>query len=573
MLSIARRLTILGFGRRFLLPVLLAMVGHSVSVATVDTIQCRLEISPQQIDIELRFPSSTDSLVTITTSTWAGVDDLAGDFTNLKAENESAQTLKIDTAAAGAWLVHTDRRPFRLTYSVANKRESFMGGSRTDQFHVALFDSWMFAWGYGCIVELDDSLLNSLPVRVAITSPKYGAVTCNRDLDTLVASLGTLSESVFAAGDYANVTEIILGATVQFLIQQADWTFTESEFFGAVTNILNAQAEALGSYPTDRMLIVLNEGQTGSTGGTVIEDAIALSADPALPLTGEGIKTLQLIAHENMHVWNGNCIHPEESRSEGYYKWFQEGVTDYYSWLTLYRTGELSDSVFIESINALVVDYYQNPYATSATNDTLAEQYWANNDYRTLPYRKGALIGLLIDLTMRKQTDGSTGLDSLLRALMADPVIRGRGYDENSIRLKLEAITGENWEAFFTDYVSGAKLLPLASVFAATGIVAGTEPTAIFDLGFDLDQIPDSKQRRVRSVRPASPADSAGIKQGDLLIGWSYKPGELREPVHLKVQRDSGVVEISYLANREIPILRIRTSPANRTAFRKLLLR
>lgn len=554
----------------FWLALIVCGCAPAAETASADTIRVNVAIESAAIRVDIALPAIAHDSLIWSVSRWAGVDDFAADFDSMTATDPTGKILEPMQSGNGRWVLASAHQPVRLAYRVHNQRTSFMGDSRTDQFHVALFGDWMFAWGYGWLVEFEDSLVNRLPVSVTIASPHYGDISSNRDLSSPLDSLAALSESILAAGTYASAAATIRGTTVHFLVQDAAWSFTPQEFFAAVDRILTTQADLFGFYPTDRLLIVLNEGQSGSTGGSVIENAIALSADPALPLTGDGIKTLQLIAHENMHVWNGNHVRHEESRPEGYYKWFTEGFTDYYSWLTLYRAGELTDSAFIAALNTLLLEYQINPYATTATNDTLAEKYWENNEYRTLPYRKGALIALLIDVTMRHQT-GAAGLDSVMRLLMADTTAQRTGFDTDQIQRLIEDITASPWDEFFTRYVSGADPLPISALLPAAGITTGMETTTVFELGIESEPIPDARARLIRSVTPASNAELAGVHAGDTLTGWSYMGGRAEEPARLTVQRDGASQDISYLPAATRAIVQIDFAPDNRAAIRRLL--
>ena len=301
-------------------------------------------------------------------------------------------------------------------------------------------------------------------------------------------------------------------------------------------------------------MIVLNEGSAHSSGGTVIEHAIALFADPAAGLADNDAKTLQLIAHENAHVWNGNAIHPREREAigEGYYKWFQEGVTDYYAWLTLYRTGVLDDSGFVAAINRLLVDYRTNPQAITATLDTLAQKYWSDECYRQLPYRKGALIGLLFDLAIRESSEGAFGLDSLMQALLADSVIQRDGYDDSTIQRHLEQLTGGDWSGFFDAYVRAAAPLPIDSMAAAGGIAVDMVTVPSFELGFAMADIGQSRAKRVENIRPGSAAAGAGLIEGDTLVGWSFNRGDTENEAVFTVRRDGVESDIAF-----VPVLRV----------------
>jgi predicted metalloprotease with PDZ domain len=84
-------------------------------------------------------------------------------------------------------------------------------------------------------------------------------------------------------------------------------------------------------------------------------------------------------------------------------------------------------------------------------------------------YQKGALIGLCLDLYLRSETDGRYGTQQLVRDLSARFGPDKSFQDEDLFKLIAETTKIKGINQFFSDYVSGSKALPLASLLPQIG--------------------------------------------------------------------------------------------------------
>jgi predicted metalloprotease with PDZ domain len=173
--------------------------------------------------------------------------------------------------------------------------------------------------------------------------------------------------------------------------------------------------------------------------------------------------TNQFIAHEIFHVWNGRVINQKSQ----YEVWFKEGFTQYYGYLTPYRTGLYGEEQFIYYLRS---DYqeYVNKYeagediALARVNEGLARKEGHENaeSIRNLVmYRKGALIASLVDDRIRESTGDKKNLDDLMRYMFVK--FHDREYSSDDILKALNTITGQDFTSFFSDFIYGRTKLPL----------------------------------------------------------------------------------------------------------------
>ncbi|HUP00070.1 MAG TPA: PDZ domain-containing protein [Gemmatimonadota bacterium] len=241
---------------------------------------------------------------------------------------------------------------------------------------------------------------------------------------------------------------------------------------------------------------------------------------------------LGITAHELFHVWNVKRIRPAALWPYDYSEpqltrlhWFTEGVTSYYDNLTLARTGLLTEEEYYAALAGNIQSLDDSPgrHVTSASLASLTSWhsgYGAGNPNQSISfYTKGALIGLLLDLTIRDATDGARSLDDVMRGLWERYYLEDRGVPEDGVQQMAEEVSGRPLADFFAAYVHGTEELPYEESLAVVGLTARqvadtSRPAAT--LGLTVRRQGDDWT--VTNVLPASPALAAGVLRGDVLV-------------------------------------------------------
>nr|WP_247672746.1 peptidase M61 [Aquimarina sp. MMG016] len=131
-----------------------------------------------------------------------------------------------------------------------------------------------------------------------------------------------------------------------------------------------------------------------------------------------------VVSHEFFHIVTPLTIQSEEIYDFDYNKpkmsqhlWLYEGTTEYFSLLFQISQGLISKEEFynriLEKIEA--AKYFDNSMSfTEMSKNILKEPYRQN--YRNV-YEKGALISMCIDIILRENSEGQTGILDLIKAL------------------------------------------------------------------------------------------------------------------------------------------------------------
>jgi predicted metalloprotease with PDZ domain len=241
---------------------------------------------------------------------------------------------------------------------------------------------------------------------------------------------------------------------------------------------------------------------------------------------------LSVTAHELFHAWNVKRIRPAALWPYDYstpqltrLHWVTEGVTSYYDMLVLARAGLIPEEAYYEAIADNIQSLQSSPgrKVTSASLASLTSWfsgYGGGNPNQSISfYTKGALLGLLLDLTIRDATDGERGLDDVMRRLWEEYYLEGRGYPEDGFQAAVEAVAGRSFDDFFARYVHGTAELPYDSTLAIVGLTAREEadparPAATLGL--------EARTRDgalvITNVLPGGPALEAGLMRDDALV-------------------------------------------------------
>ncbi len=260
--------------------------------------------------------------------------------------------------------------------------------------------------------------------------------------------------------------------------------------------------------------------------------------------------TLDTVAHEFFHVWNVKRLRPVELGPWDFTRpantrglWVAEGLTNYYGHVMLRRAGLWDDTRLLRRESETITGIENAPgrRLMSAEESSLSAPFLddAPHAQRTnlantsiSYYPKGELIAMVLDLMIRGRTNGKTSLDDVMRRMYdefylkspnASYYLRGRGYVTEDFQRVASEVVGQDLNNFFGRYVRGVEMLPYDEAFAYLGLrLVREQAREPFNAGIGVDW-----QKRgsitIGVVRNGSPAEDAGLQQGDEIISLGRK--------------------------------------------------
>jgi predicted metalloprotease with PDZ domain len=365
-----------------------------------------------------------------------------------------------------------------------------------------------------------------------------------------------LADSPVEMGDFWSGEFSVRGVPHRFVVAGAAETFDGARLLADTQKIVEAEmafwhdaqsTKAARAVPHDRYVFMLNAVADGY-GGLEHRHSTALICKRAdLPRlgvkqAGEGYTTLLgLISHEYFHTWNVKRLRPAELdcynyESEQYTAmlWFFEGLTSYYDDLFLRRVGLIDNTQYLKLLNKTVNQVLQTPgrrvhSAAQASFDAWVKYYRPDENMVNLTvsyYTKGALIGLCLDLALRR--DGSS-LDAVMRELWASSR-EGRScggpISEADVLTALRKCSGRSYETELTQWVHGTGDLPLAQWLPLNGVGWQIDKDATAQsLGLRVSE--SSGRLIIKQVLADGPAAHAGLCANDEWLGIEVGSGKL----------------------------------------------
>jgi len=247
---------------------------------------------------------------------------------------------------------------------------------------------------------------------------------------------------------------------------------------------------------------------------------------------------LALVSHEFFHLWNVKRIRPDalgpfDYTRENYTKvlWVAEGITDYYADLVLRRAGLITESEFLLATARSFQSLQGTPGRKVQSVEDSSFDSWIKyyrQDENSVNsqisyYDKGAILGLLLDLEIRKRSNGAKSLDDVMRYLFTEFFKKNRNYTPADFQKACELMAGSSLEEFFNKYVHGTEELDYDAVLAAAGLrldfSGPISPRAPIDRSFFGAEIAEENDRlMVRRVYAGTPAYEQGLNAGDQIV-------------------------------------------------------
>jgi predicted metalloprotease with PDZ domain len=301
---------------------------------------------------------------------------------------------------------------------------------------------------------------------------------------------------------------------------------------------------------------------------------------------------LGLVAHEFFHLWNVKRIRPDalgpfDYTAENYTRllWVAEGVTSYYDNLLVRRAGLMTDRQYLDLIARAAEDLQRTPGRLRQSLEESSFDAWIEYyrpDENTVNtaisyYDKGALVGLLLDLEIRRRSNGARSLDDVMRTLYEEFYKRNRNYTPADFQRVSEQVAGGSLEEFFARYVRGREDLDWNAALATVGLrldTTGEFATAearrdAVEASFGATLAQDGDRLTVRNVRAGTPAYEAGLYATDQIVAVDgYRA--TRDSLHARLEERSAgeTLTLTVFRNDELRPIPVKLAARAGGAYR-----
>jgi predicted metalloprotease with PDZ domain len=355
-----------------------------------------------------------------------------------------------------------------------------------------------------------------------------------------------LYDSPVEVSNFKQLDFMVRGVPHRIIID-GDGNYDPERLRASVQKIVEAETALFGGIPYHDYTFILHlRSNTG--GGLEHLNSTALGFKRFGFATEAGYQNFNaLVAHEFFHLWNVKRIRPDalgpfDYTKENYTRllWVAEGVTEYYGQLMLSRAGLISNQAYLDHLAQQIQDFEELPgrkvmSAEEASFDSWIKYYRPDENSvnsQISYYDKGELLGLLLDLNIRRRTGGAKSLDDVMRYLYTEFYLKGRNYTPADFQKACELAAAANLEEFFTRYVRGKDELTgaynqelagaglrLEQAGFGIGLDEGDKIVRLKAfLGADLEEKTTDGFVVIKDVRAGSPAYEQGLNAKDQII-------------------------------------------------------
>ncbi|MBN1999178.1 M61 family metallopeptidase [candidate division KSB1 bacterium] len=306
--------------------------------------------------------------------------------------------------------------------------------------------------------------------------------------------------------------------------------FDLSAFARMVETVVAYQVDLFQDIPYNRYVFQYTLFPGYRSGGG-LEHANSTSIGLSALKTMQDVRSAaNITAHEFFHLWNVKRLTSDRLMPLHYDRdarmaslWWLEGVTSYYADLTLLRTGIWSVDEFLKNVSLEIMLLQQNPDRLSTTVSEASWYVWERGYHGPgiSYYNKGQLIGLLLDVLVRKVTSNKKSLDNVLLYLYNIYAKQSRGFADSDIRGAVHKVTGKDFGSFFDRYITGLVEIPYRDILVHAGLDVNLTESSIPSIG-RIRLV--GEENRIFSLDYDCSAARNGIKRGDYLLSVNHRP-------------------------------------------------
>ncbi|OGX82660.1 peptidase M61 [Hymenobacter lapidarius] len=309
-------------------------------------------------------------------------------------------------------------------------------------------------------------------------------------------------------------------------------------------------------------------------------NSTVITLGPAELIMSEGLykELLGVSCHELFHTWNIKSIRPAEMQPydysrENYFRtcFIAEGITTYYGEYLLARCHVHTPAQYFEELNTVLRKHFDDAGGENLSLADASMDLWLDGykpgvpDRKVSVYHKGALVAMLLDLTIRQLSNHARSLDDVMRRLYEEFGKTGIGYTEADYVRIVNEVAGRNMQAYFDKFIYGTApvLEPLDKVLHTVGcqLLVGENASASEGI-FGFRTVVKNARTEVTSIWPNSPA-AAALTVDDEIVAVNGR----RVDMNLQTLLSSGATSYDLSVFRQNRLLTVTLAAAPGSRF------
>ncbi|NEN21956.1 peptidase M61 [Cryomorpha ignava] len=515
-------------------------LGYRVEIDVKNMVndQARVKVFPPEITVD----TLVYNMPKIIPGTYS-ISDFGRYIEDLKAIDKSGDPLNVEKLDENRWAVANATQLQHLEYRVNgtfDDRSSGIfepSGTKIDSGEVVVLNPYDFV-GYF------DGFKNT-PFAVSVTKPVnfYGETSLPR-------ISGNDTTDVFSAKDYfqlhdcpilycePDTASMLVGKTrIAVSVFSPGKKMSSTDVLETVEDLFPAAASYLGgTLPVDQytILVYLMSGPSMSGGMGALEhntSTVFVLPDVPIGILGQTIK--DVTAHEFFHIVTPLSIHSEQIADYDFmnpqmsaHLWLYEGCTEYAAQHVQVKEGLMPMKEFLTVMRNKIIS--SSGYDTGIAFTEVSKKVLGEHESQFgNVYEKGALIGMALDLKLRKLSEGEYGTQELMRDL-AKAYGPDKPFVDSTLFSEIGRISGyPEATTFLERYVGNPEPLPFEELLGYAGIMFRDSLTEKVVSGgnFSLGYNPKTERMVVVDVKEMDDfGKDLGLEYHDEILEWNGVP-------------------------------------------------
>ncbi|WP_422361462.1 M61 family metallopeptidase [Reichenbachiella sp.] len=513
------------------------------------------------LHIQLKFDVRDQSSIDFILPAWRpGRYELAPFVENIqrfKSTDESDKSLNWEKTRPNIWTVNCDKsKEITINYQYyANKMDA--GNSVLDdrQIYINFINCIFFTK-----VHSDE------PINLTLEIPQDYSISC---------SLRSTSFGQLKADDYLQLVDSPILASpdlriLRYAVEEynfsiailGDCPFSDEKIIEDFKSFTESQIDVMGGFPTKQYDFIVQSLDYTHYHGVEHQNSTILVLGPNDEANKDAYyeKLMGVASHELFHTWNVTRIRPKEMSPYQFDKetmtktgFVTEGFTTYYGDWFLKQSGVFNQQEYFKELNTLFDRHFENYGRHESTLIQSSLNLWVDGYKNLFPskkvsiYVKGALCSLILDLTIRRNTNNDSSLIDVVKNLYKKYTFEQGGYTQKQVYETLEN-TG------------GASMKPLLhTLYETTESLDTYLKEALFFVGCDLISKPSTNEltsklgvkcqnNKIAEIAPKSYPEKL-LSVGDEILELNGSKFETENIVvtdqnQLKIKRGSRILDI-----------------------------
>lgn len=459
------------------------------------------------------------------------------------------------------WEVNAPKGEIRLKYAILADRK-FVANSYLDEERGYIVPTSVFLYPAGAL---------NLPSTVTVLPwAKWNKVATGlepvdgRLHSFYAANYDVLYDSPILMGNLEELPSFkVKGVTHRFIGYKLG-QFDRVKFVDDLSKIIEKASDIIGDIPYKHYtFLAIGPGQ----GGIEHANSTAISFDGSALNSPEGrVRMLNFLAHEYFHHYNVKRIRPVELGPFDYENgnrtkmlWVSEGLTVYYEYLILKRAGITDEKQLLQSLRTNILAFENKPGRMYQSLAEASFETWSDGPFgrtgeevnKTISYYdKGPVVGWLLDLKIRHETQNKKSLDDVMQALYQRYYqSKKRGFTETEFKEIAEKIAGTSIDDILT-YVTTTQELKYPSYLHYAGLEIDTTTKTLPGAWLGVSTRMRNDTVIVSNVEWPSPAWDAKLSRQTVLLEIDGRPARLWNEV-IAQKKPTESVKIVYLQKEE----------------------